>query len=299
MAQHDVPPDVRKRLAARVKQLRPADMTQPNAVALLQALNTGNSWSVSKLSKIENNQARVLPDELDELFAVYRIDDLGELAKLKRWARAAKRGWTQRRPGLPENLTEFAAAEMHADRQCIWEPLLLPAQCQTAGFAEALIKAMEPTLTPDEVATRVHARMARQNAEQELVVVLDEDVLRRKVAPAEVWIGQLRHLIDMVHSGRLDLRVIPRSVGIHPGHAGWFALLSFANPDFPDRGYTDGRGGSLYLEDPDDVAGCSQTFDTLYNLALPGDETISLIDDIIEQLTPEACGDRESGGART
>lgn len=288
MAQHnDVPPDVRKRLAACVKALRPVDMTQPNAVALLKDLGTGNNWSVTKLSKIETNQARVLPDELDELFAVYGIDDPDQLAKLKRWARAAKskRRWTQRRPGLPENLTEFAAAETHANRQCIWEPLLIPAQCQTGSFAEALIKAMEPDLTPDEVATRVQARMARQHAEQELVVVLDEDVLRRAVTPAEAWIGQLQHLIDMVRSGRLTLRVIPRSVGIHPGHAGWFALLSFANPDFPDRGYTDGRGGSLYLEDPDDVAGCSRTFDTLYKLALPEDETINLIRDLIEQLT--------------
>jgi hypothetical protein len=284
VTQHDVPPDVRKRLAARLKELRPSGMTQQEAVALLLALQTGNNWSVSRLSKIETNEGRVLPDEIDELFAVYNVDDRVELDKLKRWARVAKaKGvWTQRRPGLPDNLNEFARAETRASKQRIWEPLLVPAQCQTPRFAAALITAMEPDLTSDEVATRVEARMARQNVEQELVVILDEDVLQRRIEPIEVWVEQLRHLTDMVGAGRLVLRVIPRSAGPHPGHAGWFVLLSFADPEYQDRGYTDGPGGSLYLEDAEDVQRCSLTFDTLFEMALPEDETVKLILDLID-----------------
>lgn len=55
-------------------------------------------------------------------------------------------------------------------------------------------------------------------------------------------------------------------------------------PDDADFAYIDGPGGNLYLEDADDVRGCTLTFGHLRGIALNPAESVMLINRLIQEL---------------
>jgi hypothetical protein len=284
-----IPTNVRKKLAQRLKELR-GDRRQEDVVGALRT--RGGRWSVTKLSRIENNQARVQPDEVEDMFVVYKLDDPAELEKLKQWAKVARQKglWQQRRRDLPENLMDFVDYEDKAVVQRVWEPVLVPALCQTPEYASTVIAGLDPSVDQEELTRRVDARLARQSVltgedPQELWVVLDERVITQRMGSTAVRIGQLRHLVEMATLPNVTLQVVPEDQSPHPGLSGWFSLLEFPNPDDADIGYTDGPGGSLYLEDDDDVRRCTLTFGHLLGIALKPEQSVKLINSLIEQLS--------------
>lgn len=293
MSTEKIPTNVRKKLAARLKELR-GDNRQEDVVRALLDSSEGSRWSVTKLSRIENNQARVQPDEVEDMLGVYGHEDPEELAKLKQWAKAARQKgrWQQRRRDLPENLMDFVEYEDRADVQRVWEPLLVPALCQTPEYASTVITGLDPSVDQEELLRRIEARMARQvvltrEDPQELWVLLDERVLTQRLGSASVRTRQLRRLVEMAGWTNVTLQVVAEDMAPHPGLSGWFSLLEFPNPDDADIGYTDGPGGSLYLEDDDDVRRCTLTFGHLLGIALTPTESIKMINSLIEHLSQE------------
>ncbi|MBW4719606.1 helix-turn-helix domain-containing protein [Saccharothrix obliqua] len=292
MTEENVPPNVRKRLAAELKALR-GERRQEDVVRALLEIPGSGSWSASKLSKVENNQARVQPDEVEDLLAVFGVRDEELLSRLKLWAKAARRKgrWQQHGRDLPESIRDFVEYEELASVQRVWEPLLVPAMCQTAGYAASVILGLERSITEEELQRRVDARLRRQvvldrEDPQELWVLLDERVLRGVVGPREVRVEQLHHLVNLAARDNVTLQVVAAGAGPHPGLTGWFSLMEFPD-DSADIAYTDGVYGSLYLEDPEDVRGCTLVFGHLLGIALTTTESVALIHRVIGELTQE------------
>jgi hypothetical protein len=292
VATDNIPPNVRKRLAARIKELR-ADRRQEDVVRALLAVPGSGKWSVTKLSRMENDQARIQPDVVEDLLAIYEHDDPEELARLKLWARAArdKGYWQKGRRGLPDNMTDFGEYEERATVQRVWEPLLVPGLCQSEGYARAVITGIEPSIERDELDRRVATRMARQAVltredPQELWVLLDERVLRARIGSIGVRVEQLHRLVQLASWTNVTLRVVGADAGAHPGLSGWFSIFEFSD-DTADIGYTDGPGGSLYLEDVEDVRRCTLIFGHLLGIALTPADSITLISEVIDELKRE------------
>jgi hypothetical protein len=292
VATENIPPNVRKRLAARLKELR-GDRRQEDVVRALQAIPGSGKWSVTKLSRMENDQARVQPDVVEDLLTIYGHDDPEELARLKLWARAArdKGYWQKGRRGLPDNMADFGEYEERAAVQRVWEPLLVPGLCQSVGYARAVIAGIEPSIEHDELERRVATRMARQAVltredPQELWVLLDERVLRARIGSVDVRVEQLRRLVQLASWSNVTLQVVGADAGAHPGLSGWFTIFGFSD-DTADVGYTDGPGGSLYLEDSEDVRRCTLMFGHLLGIALTPADSIALIGEVIQELERE------------
>ncbi|TQM83743.1 hypothetical protein FHX81_6170 [Saccharothrix saharensis] len=222
MATENIPPNVRKRLAVRLKELR-GDRRQEDVVRALQAIPGSGRWSVTKLSRMENDQARVQPDVVEDLLTIYGHDDPEELARLKLWARAArdKGYWQKGRRGLPDNMADFGEYEDRAVVQRVWEPLLVPGLCQSEGYARAVISGIEPSIDHDELERRVATRMARQAVlsredPQELWVLLDERVLRARIGSVDVRLEQLRRLVELASWSNVTLQVVAADAGGAP-----------------------------------------------------------------------------------
>jgi hypothetical protein len=84
----------------------------------------------------------------------------------------------------------------------------------------------------------------------------------------------------------VTLQVVGADAGAHPGLSGWFSIFEFPD-DTADIGYTDGPGGSLYLEDSEDVRRCTLMFGHLLGIALTPADSITLINRVIEDLGRE------------
>ena len=61
--------------------------------------------------------------------------------------------------------------------------------------------------------------------------VLDETVLSRPAGGDQILRGQLRRLIELANSPNISIRVLPISIGAHPGGEGAFRIIDFRPPD--------------------------------------------------------------------
>src|SRR5207302_445485 len=78
------------------------------------------------------------------------------------------------------------------------------------------------------VATRLARQALLSKPEAPTVrLILEEFVLRRPIGGATVMRAQLEHLLRLSTKDNVVVRVIPASVGVHPGLEGSFLLLTF------------------------------------------------------------------------
>ena len=65
--------------------------------------------------------------------------------------------------------------------------------------------------------------------------------------------AQLTHLVHAAAGPRIEIRVIPRSRGGHPGLRGPFVHLEFAGKNDPDIVYLENRTGDSMFENDDEI----------------------------------------------
>ena len=128
-----------------------------------------------------------------------------------------------------------------------WSPGLL----QTPGYARAVL-ATRPNTAEDEIDNLVAARLARQAVLTRedpppplLWALIDEGVLYRPVAPAEVMHDQLMYLVEMSRRPNITIQVVPYSAGGHTGLLGAFVIADLERiPGYRVRGGHNRMGGS-------------------------------------------------------
>ena len=131
---------------------------------------------------------------------------------------------------FPASFRPFAAYEAEATALYVFEHSLVPGLLQTPGYARAVL-ATRPNTAEDEIDNLVTARLARQDVltledppPPLLWALIDEGVLYRQVAAAEVMRDQLVHLAGMSRRPNITIQVVPYSAGGHTGLLGAFVI---------------------------------------------------------------------------
>lgn len=272
----------RRRLSAALRHYREATgMTAKDAARQLTE-TTGDPWSESKMSRIEGAQwKRPSVRDVRSMLDLYDVTDEREREALETLAKEGRQRswWTAYDDVFSGSLVGF---EAEASAIKTFEPLAVPGLLQTAEYARAIFEAVQPPLTPDEIARRVDARMARhqifeRETPPELWVIVEEYALRRPVGGPAVMREQLDHLLAMGRRRQITLQVMEAATGAHCALEGAFLILEF--PDAADTPIvhlattTDG----LYLEKPAEIATYSRQFDHVVATALGEARSIDLI----------------------
>jgi transcriptional regulator with XRE-family HTH domain len=267
-------PTVRRRqLMAELKRLREAaDLTQEHVADQLD-------WHPTKVMRIETGRTAPHPNDVRLMVDLYGMTDRDQVAALVKLARDARqRGWWYSyRDVLLNRYDFFIGLESEASSIRNFEVAMVPGLLQTEDYARALIRGGPMEYDSDEVERRVEVRTTRQRVlagddRPQLWAILDESVIRRVIGGAAVMGAQLDHLITAGDQGRTIIQVVPYTAGPHPGLAGSFVVLGFAEPSEPDVVYLETVGGNLYVDKPEEARLYANAFDHLRAAAIsPGD----------------------------
>ncbi|WP_067485338.1 helix-turn-helix domain-containing protein [Actinomadura hibisca] len=277
-------------LTSELQRLRTEKgLTQEQVAAALD-------WSTSKLIRIEGGTVGVSTTDLHALLRQYGIQD-GDprIATLTQVARdARRRGWWSlyRRETKP-GYFQYIGYESGASVIRVFQALLVPGLLQTEEYANAVTVEVVPFPADREVVVEI--RMRRQEElftrsdPPRLMVLLDEAVLRRQVGGQTdrgVMPRQLRHLIEMADRPEVTIEVIPFTQGAHFGLMGEFILLEFADPRLYDVLHREQIGSTdlTVAERDTQVTDYRAAFENLRQLALPADESISFIEQVIDTM---------------
>jgi transcriptional regulator with XRE-family HTH domain len=129
---------------------------------------------------------------------------------------------------------EATLAHLHGFR-------LIPDLVQTEEYYREIAPGVYPEIDPDQEWDLLSSRQAHQPAgvTRLLDVMIDESAFKLRFKRPQVLAGQLRHLLELSHSGHATVRVIPWEAPFWEQRGHNFAVLSFA-------GTTD-RIGVAYL----------------------------------------------------
>jgi DNA-binding XRE family transcriptional regulator len=226
----------------------------------------------STVSNWESGGAKLPQERAEILDAVWRTR--GHFARLRRLAESSHD---------PNWFHQFASYERRATIVSPYAALLVPALLQTPDYARALIASGQFI---DDVEGAVEERMARQEIlngpnPPDLWVLIKESVLWDCIGTPQVMQKQLAHLIDMSHHRGLAIRVVPRSVGAHPGVDGSFTLLEV---DGAEIAWSEAVGGGRLVMDPAQVRDYRVRYDRIGADALSRDSTRSLIAEVMEAM---------------
>jgi transcriptional regulator with XRE-family HTH domain len=233
------------------------------------------------LSRIEGGRNAILTRHVYHLCEVYGIEGREADSLIRHAEESNQTGWWESYGDVLHNWFEIYAM-LEADASEIWtyESEFIPGLTQTADYARAVTRAARPDW-PDEVVNRtVDLRLSRQNQlnEQGISAVVNEAVVRRTVGGRGVMRSQLEHLVELITSRTIDLRVLAFDVGAHPAMNGAFAMLRFPDTDEDmDLVYTENERGATYLERPEDLVRYSDVFERVRDLALPTAESADLL----------------------
>ncbi|MDG4807991.1 DUF5753 domain-containing protein [Micromonospora sp. WMMD1120] len=163
-----------------------------------------------------------------------------------------------------------------------YEPSLVPGLLQTEGYARAVLNT-GGLVAPSEVDLIVAGRLERQavlgrDDPPQLVVVIDEVVLRRLVGDRAVMAGQLAHLAVVAEWEHVQVRVIPADGPWHTGLAGPFVLGRL--PDGTELAYLDNQLRGQVVTDPVDVASLGRRWESVAGEALPQRRSTELIREV-------------------
>jgi transcriptional regulator with XRE-family HTH domain len=133
-----------------------------------------------------------------------------------------------------------------------FETVAIPGLLQTAAYARAVFHTAHPVASALQIEQLVTARLDRQRIldrsdPPQIMIALDEAVLRRRVGGGPVMGEQLAHLMAMADLPRVHLQVIPFSVREHPGGMTPFRIMGFR--EGPDVLYGESFIGGQVTDD--------------------------------------------------
>lgn len=263
----------RRELGRRLRKLREdAGVTIARASKKLE-------WSPPKIWRIEKGEVGMRSLDVRQMCEIYGADPettagleaLAKETKVKDW-------WRAYGEAIPQWLDLFLGLEEAAETFRWYEAHAVPGIIQTERYVQAMLQA-DKSLSAEEIDKRVKARLERQAIITRRLdppryeFVLEEDVLRRPLVPADVMAEQLGHLAHISELPNVSLRVLPYSTGMHPGiTAGPFVILKFPQSrngfSEPETVYTEDLTGALYLDKSSDVERYVDAFNELRDRSL-------------------------------
>ncbi|MGH3566339.1 MAG: helix-turn-helix domain-containing protein [Pseudonocardia sp.] len=273
-------PAVLKRwIGLELRRLRTAaGRSRPEVVARLNQSRT-------TVGHMETGRNLPSASVLEVLLGYYGVPDrLPFFLDLIAAARKGRNWWDQLPGGTPSWLELFLGLEAGAAELSGFHSYLVPGLLQTAEYAEAVMRA-EPDFTEQEIRQRVELRLGRQRILDRaddpvrLWVVLDESVLHRRRGTPQVMAAQLEHLVAMSQRPRIDLQVLPLTVGAHVAQQGTFQLVKFPAEMVGDPGvvFIDCLIEGRYYETPEEVAVYERAMTRLRVQAASQEESRSIL----------------------
>ncbi|MFE6029097.1 helix-turn-helix domain-containing protein [Streptomyces niveus] len=268
----------RRRLGSELRRLR-------EAAALSQDdVHARTGLTPAKISRIELARFGVKSVDLDGLLDLYGVDDPAKRSALHILSRdGSKRGWWQTyRDAISPAYADLISLEADAKSFRSFQTVLIPGLLQTASYARAAIGAINMTSTAEQVNALVEVRMARQSVltrpePLEMWAVIHEAALRPTVSTGPVMRDQLQRLLDLAELPQVSIQVLPLDAMPHPGMAGTFAMVGFADTTDFDVVVIESLTSMLYVEDPVEASMYGSAFERLQATALPFDKSADLI----------------------
>ncbi|MCL8010268.1 helix-turn-helix transcriptional regulator [Streptomyces sp. AS02] len=196
------------------------------------------------------------------------------------------------RSQLPAWFQQVAELQARAVEICSFETHMVHGLLQTRAYASAVLGVLDKTDLEDRTAVRL-ARQRIFEKEQPPVfwAILSEAALYQEMGGRETMRDQLAHLLSFEDNPRVNIQVLPFSVGAHAGLQGSFDVYRFASD--PTIVYTEGYGSGHPTANPDTVRDCSLRYDHLQAAALSLKDSAELIRRVMEERYGEQ---RDSGG---
>lgn len=242
--------------------------------------------SESKISRLELGRVGFKVRDVEDLLALYKLDDEVERDRLLSLARQANNpGWWQRYDDLTPNwFHSYLGLEMAADLIRTFELQFIPGLLQTPEYARAVVALgrLDEPLPRAEQDRLVTLRMRRQEVltrqrPARLWAVIDEAVLRRPIGGKTILRNQLEFLIEQSRRHNVTLQIIPFGKGGYTATGGAFTLLRFNDTDLNDIVYIEHLTSAVYLDKRDDLDAYIVTMDALSIAAAQPRDTERLI----------------------
>jgi transcriptional regulator with XRE-family HTH domain len=274
----------RRRLALgkELRRLRRrAGLTGAQAANALRA-------SVSKISRIETGNTKISQRDLARLLDAYHVSDANrlEILALARESATTPAVDEAKSGAFTPGYDTYIEAEADAITIWNWEPQLVPGLLQTKDYAREVMRGwnMMFQLPPVELDRKVEARMARQqilSREQppNLVMVIDESVLRRRFGADSVMREQLDRLAASSNLRNTDIRILALN-GSHPIGTGSFMYMQFAKVHAvpqPDVVVAEFMSANRYTDDFVETNQYRVAFEQLLIDAMDADQSYDLI----------------------
>jgi transcriptional regulator with XRE-family HTH domain len=265
----------REQLGAELKTLRKqAGLTLRQVEARVGVSNAAVSYWEHGRRLPGNNDLRRLLEALDAT-----DEDRERILSIRSSVEDAPGLITAGAPNIGEQLARLIAYESAAERIHDVSPLLIPGLLQIGSYARAIMGDV-----PD-AKTRVTLRAGRRDVlirrnPVELVAFIDTEVLVRPVAPADVMIEQLHHLLDMGRRPNITIQLVSSTrPGWNPMLAGPFELLEF--PEAKPIVHLEHHRSSLFLWEERDVRSFLEASETIRQAAMTPADSAGVIEDIV------------------
>lgn len=243
--------------------------------------------SVGKLSHLETGERRQQPADIAKVLAAYgapqheinRLTSLAEVPDESAW-------WGAWRDVVPDWMGTIVGLERLAAKEFVFEPMAVPGLLQTAAYARELSRAGR-RVRPDHADRVVEVRMERglrlaADNPLRLHAVVNEQALRLRVGTAEIMNAQYEHLIALAERPNVTLQVVVPERGPHAAMTGQFVVLDFDNAR--PIAYAEVQDGAIYVQHPGEVDTYRESSRSVEEVALPPDDSVRLIADLIKTL---------------
>lgn len=289
----------RRRLRAELRKAREAANLKQAEVALAM------DWSPSKLIRIEGGQVSISTNDLKALLTYYGVKEQGRLNGLLDLAKSARNlsFYDQYSEILKPGFREYLAYEGSASTIRQYYPQLVSGLLQTEEYARAILDGgfnIAGKEADDIWAIRQHRQeMHDRDAPPDMNFILDEAAMRRQVGGHKVMRHQLERLREFSATDHITLRVLPFTAGAHPGLAGNFILLEFADSSLRDLLHMENADSTTLSESVEDYASHLEKFVRLETMTLSVEETdkflAQAIDELSESTSDATMGERIAG----
>ena len=185
------------------------------------------------------------------------------------------------RCGLPSWFQHYAEHEASATAIYTFQAQLVHGLLQTKAYARAVLGAIHKDGLDERVAARLERQRILDRADPPLFwMILDEAVLYRPIGGPGVMREQLAHLLKFRDAERVNIQILPFSVGTHAGLPGSFTILRFEKT--ADLAYTEGYDSGHVTMNPEEVEARSLRYDLLQAAALSVEDSADLIARVME-----------------
>ncbi|WP_367323505.1 helix-turn-helix domain-containing protein [Streptomyces sp. HUAS ZL42] len=185
------------------------------------------------------------------------------------------------RSQLPAWFQQVAELEVRAAEICTFQTHMVHGLLQSRAYVRAVLGSLDEADLDDRTAVRLaRQRIFEKQEPPVLWAVISEAALCQEIGDSETMRGQLAHLLSFERNPRINVQVLPFSVGAHAGLQGSFTLFRFESD--PTIVYTEGYGSGHPTANPDTVKDCALRYDHLRAAALSPKDSAELIRRVME-----------------